>query len=262
MRGALLAAGAELAAVPVDNEGISVSEGERIAPDARLACVSPFHQYPLGVTMTLGRRLELLEWARRADAFILEDDYDSEYRYRGRPLAALQGLDEEGRVIYVGTMSKVMFPGLRIGYMVVPDDLVDAFRSIRVLIDSHPSSVAQAALAYFISEGFLSAHIRRMRALYCTRQATLIELVRQELGGFLNLTPKYAGMHLLAELPRGFDDTQLSQKLCAASVEAPPLSAFCDKTPSRSGFLLGYAGFGETEMTNATRTLAQIIPKT
>ncbi len=262
MRGALLAAGAELAAVPVDNEGISVSEGERIAPDARLACVSPSHQYPLGVTMTLGRRLELLEWARRADAFILEDDYDSEYRYRGRPLAALQGLDEEGRVIYIGTMSKVMFPGLRIGYMVVPDHLVDAFRSIRVLIDSHPSSVAQAALAYFISEGFLSAHIRRMRALYSTRQATLIELVRQELGGFLKLTPKDAGMHLLAELPRGLDDTQLPQKLCSAGVQAPPLSAFYDKTPSRSGFLLGYAGFGETEMTNATRTLAQIIPKT
>jgi len=262
MRGALLAAGAELAAVPVDNEGISVFEGERIAPDARLACVSPSHQYPLGVTMTLGRRLELLEWARRADAFILEDDYDSEYRYRGRPLAALQGLDEEGRVIYIGTMSKVMFPGLRIGYMVVPDDLVDAFRSIRVLIDSHPSSIAQAALADFISEGFLSAHIRRMRALYSARQATLIELVQQELGGFLNLTPEDAGMHLLAELPKGLDDTQLSQDLRAAGVEAPPLSAFYDKTPSRSGFLLGYAGFGKTEMTNATRTLSRIIPKT
>ena len=200
--------GAELAAVPVDNEGISVSEGERIAPDARLACVSPSHQSPLGVTMTLGRRLELLEWARRADAFILEDDYDSEYRYRGRPLAALQGLDEEGRVIYIGTRSKVMFPGLRIGYMVVPDDLVDAIRSIRVLI-AHPSSVAQGALADFISEGFLSVHIRCMRALYSTRQATLIELVRQELSGFLNLTPEDAGMNLLAELPKGFDDTQL-----------------------------------------------------
>ena len=159
-------------------------------------------------------------------------------------------------------MSKAMFPGLRIGYMVVPDDLVDAFRSIRVLIDSHPSSVAQAALADLISEGFISAHIRCIRALYSTQQATLIELVRQELGGFLNLTPEDAGMHLLAELPRGFDNTQLSQKVSAAGVEAPPLSAFYDKTPSRSGFLLGYAGFGETEMTNATRTLAQIIPKT
>ena len=159
-------------------------------------------------------------------------------------------------------MSKAMFPGLRIGYMVVPDDLVDAFRSIRVLIDSHPSSIAQAALADFISEGFLSAHIRRMRALYSARQATLIELVQQELGGFLNLTPEDAGMHLLAELPKGLDDTQLSQDLRAAGVEAPPLSAFYDKTPSRSGFLLGYAGFGKTEMTNATRTLSRIIPKT
>ena len=262
MRGALLGAGAELAAVPVDGEGISVSDGERIAPDARLACVSPSHQYPLGVTMTLGRRLELLEWARRADAFILEDDYDSEYRYRGRPLAALQGLDEEGRVIYIGTMSKVMFPGLRIGYMVVPDDLVDAFRSIRILIDSHPSSIAQAALADFISEGFLSAHIRRMRSLYSDRQTTLIELIRRELGGFLDLTPEDAGMHLLADLPDGLDDTQLSRDLRAAGVEAPPLSAFYDQVPSRRGFLLGYAGFGKTEMTNAARTLAKILPET
>ena len=108
----------------------------------------------------------------------MEDDYDSEYRYRGRPLAALQGLDEEGRVIYIGTMSKVMFQGLRIGYMVVPDDLVDAFRSIRVLIDSHPSAIAQAALAEFIEDGFLSAHIRRMRALYSARQTVLIEAIR------------------------------------------------------------------------------------
>ena len=117
-------------------------------------------------------------WAQQANAFILEDDYDSEYRYRGRPLAALQGLDEEGRVIYIGTMSKVMFQGLRIGYMVVPDDLVDAFRSIRVLIDSHPSAIAQAALAEFIEDGFLSAHIRRMRALYSARQTVLIEAIR------------------------------------------------------------------------------------
>ena len=154
-RGALLAAGARLVPVRIDDAGIDVAEGRRRAPGARMACVSPSHQYPLGVTMTLRRRLELLDWARAADAFVLEDDYDSEYRYAGRPLAAMQGLDEDGRILYVGSFSKVMFPGLRIGYMVVPPALVGAFRAIRALVDSHPSSVAQAALADFIAEGYL-----------------------------------------------------------------------------------------------------------
>lgn len=260
MRGALLAAGAELASVPIDDEGLSVSEGRKIAPNARLACVSPSHQYPLGVTMSLPRRLELLEWARHADAFILEDDYDSEYRYRGRPLAALQGLDEEGRVIYIGTMSKVMFPGLRIGYMVVPEDLVDAFRAIRVLIDTHPSSIAQAALADFISEGFLSAHIRRMRALYSERQSLLVNAIDRTSKGILQVAPEDAGMHLLASLPAHLDDAQLSRDARAIGVEAPPLSAFYDKTPKRSGFLLGYAGLSAKEINEGAEKLAQIMP--
>ena len=259
MRGALLAAGAELAAIAIDEEGMSVTEGRRVAPDARLACVSPSHQYPLGVTMSLARRLELLEWAQQANAFILEDDYDSEYRYRGRPLAALQGLDEEGRVIYIGTMSKVMFPGLRIGYMVVPDDLVDAFRSIRVLIDSHPSAIAQAALAEFIEDGFLSAHIRRMRALYNARQTVLIEAIRRELDGFLSIKPEDAGMHLLAELPAEVDDAALSRAAQAADVEAPPLSIFYDGPPKRRGLLLGYAGFGDREIRHAAETLGRVL---
>ena len=259
VRGALLAAGAELAAIAIDEEGMSVAEGRKVAPDARLACVSPSHQYPLGVTMSLARRLELLEWAQQANAFILEDDYDSEYRYRGRPLAALQGLDEEGRVIYIGTMSKVMFPGLRIGYMVVPDDLVDAFRSIRVLIDSHPSAIAQAALAEFIEDGFLSAHIRRMRALYSARQVVLIESIRQELDGFLSINPEDAGMHLLAELPVEVDDAALSRAAWAADVEAPPLSVFYDGPPKRRGLLLGYAGFSHQEIRHAASTLGRVL---
>ena len=259
MRGALLAAGAKLAPVPVDDEGLSVTAGQEIAPEARLACVSPSHQYPLGITMSLPRRLELLEWARVADAFILEDDYDSEYRYRGRPLAALQGLDEEGRVIYIGTMSKVMFPGLRIGYMVVPDDLVDAFRAVRILIDTHPSSIAQAALADFITEGFLSAHIRRMRALYNARQTVLIEAIRQELDGFLSINPEDAGMHLLAGLPAEVDDAALSRSARAADVEAPPISVFYDGPPKRRGLLLGYAGFGDREIRRGVETLGRVI---
>lgn len=259
MRGALLAAGAKLAAVPVDEDGLSVSDGQRIAPDARLACVSPSHQYPLGITMSLGRRLELLEWARNADAFVLEDDYDSEYRYRGRPLAALQGLDEEGRVIYIGTMSKVMFPGLRIGYMVVPDDLIDAFRAIRVLIDTHPSSIAQAALADFISEGFLSAHIRRMRALYSDRQSSLIDALHRTLKGALDAAPEDAGMHLLARLPADADDAALAREARKLDLETPPLSAFYDGSPKQRGFLLGYAGLSEKEIREGVYILARVM---
>ena len=145
LRAVLVANGLQVASVPVDGEGIDVAAGRRTAPRARLACVAPSHQYPLGVALSLQRRLMLLEWAREAEAWVLEDDYDSEYRYAGRPLAALQGLDGGGRVIYIGTFSKVMFPGLRLGYLVAPKDLVEAFRGLRQLVDSHPSSVAQAA---------------------------------------------------------------------------------------------------------------------
>ena len=259
MRGALLAAGAKLAPVPVDDEGLSVTAGQEIAPEARLACVSPSHQYPLGITMSLPRRLELLEWARVADAFILEDDYDSEYRYRGRPLAALQGLDEEGRVIYIGTMSKVMFPGLRIGYMVVPDDLVDAFRAVRILIDTHPSSIAQAALADFITEGFLSAHIRRMRSLYEERQQSLIKSVSAHLGGILSIEPQDAGMHLLGMLDDRFTDIEFAKRAGDSGIQAPALSAFYDTSPKQNGFLLGYAGVDEKEINDGTKALAAVF---
>ena len=260
MRGALLAAGASLAPVPIDDEGLSVAAGRKLAPAARLACVSPSHQYPLGVTMSLTRRLELLEWAREADAFILEDDYDSEYRYGGRPLAALQGLDEEGRVIYVGSLSKVMFPGLRIGYMIVPEDLVDAFIRVRVLVDTHPSSIAQAALADFIAEGYLAAHIRRMRALYAERQRMLLDVMAA--GPDLALAPDEAGMHLVARLAKGIDDRVLSARARAEGVEAPALSTYYHGPPDRQGLLLGYAGLGETEIRDGVERLARALAST
>ena len=165
-RGALMAAGARLVPVPVDGDGLDVARGLRAAPDARLAYVTPSHQYPLGVTMSLARRLALLEWAHARRAWIVEDDYDSEYRYTGRPLASLQGLDRHGRVIYVGTFSKVLFPALRLGYVVVPPALVDAFAAARGLVDRHPPSVTQAVLAEFIAEGSFARHVRRMRMRY------------------------------------------------------------------------------------------------
>ena len=253
---AQLAAGANLTPVPVDDDGIDVMQGRRISPDARMICVSPSHQYPLGCTMALRRRLELLDWAEAADAFILEDDYDSEYRYAGRPLSALQGLDKNGRVIYVGSFSKVMFPGLRIGYMVAPKGLVEPFRAIRRLLDSHPSSIAQAALADFITDGYLTSHIRRMRALYADRQTFFIETAREIIGDRLRIDADEAGMHLVGYLPDGADDAALSRRAREAGVVALPLSAFYRETPARRGLLFGYAGVKAADTRRAIERLA------
>ena len=259
IRGALIASGAALVPVPLDAEGIDVAAGRRRAPRARLAIVTPSHQYPLGITMTLTRRLELLDWARGAEAFIIEDDYDSEYRYAGRPLAALQGLDGDGRVIYIGTFSKVMFPGLRMGYLVVPKDLVDAFRGLRQLIDSHPSSVAQAALADFIAEGYLAAHVRRMRALYAERQAAMVAELQKRLGDRFAVSPDESGMHLIGYLDDAVDDVALSRAAAERGVVVSPLSRlYIDATPRR-GLMLGYAGVAEPTMRRAVATLGRVF---
>lgn len=259
IRGALLASGALLAPVPLDAEGMSVATGRRRAPAARLAIVTPSHQYPLGITMSLTRRLELLDWARGADAFVIEDDYDSEYRYAGRPLAALQGLDGDGRVIYIGTFSKVMFPGLRLGYVVVPRDLVDAFRGVRQLVDTHPSSVAQAALADFIAEGYLAAHVRRMRSLYAERQAAFLAELQKRLGDRLAVAPDESGMHLIGYLDDAVDDAALSRAAAERGVVASALSRLYIDAPPRKGLMLGYAGVAEPTMRRAVATLARVF---
>jgi GntR family transcriptional regulator/MocR family aminotransferase len=260
-RAVLVAAGARPVAVPVDDEGLSVVEGRRLEPAARLIAVSPSHQFPLGITMSLQRRLELLDWARAAGGFVLEDDYDSEYRYAGRPLAALQGLDRDGRVIYVGTMSKVMFPGLRVGYMVVPEQLIDAFLAVRALVDAHPSSIAQAALVDFIGEGHLAAHIRRMRALYAERQALLVGAIRERLGERLAVAPSAAGMHLVGWLPGGAEDRAIANAAAEAGVEAPALSSYYHGPAAARGLLLGYAGVPGPAIGPAVARLALAVER-
>ncbi|MEM8947987.1 MAG: PLP-dependent aminotransferase family protein [Pseudomonadota bacterium] len=252
------AAGAKLVPVPVDDEGLNLIDGLRMAPNPRLICISPSHQYPLGVTMSLGRRLDLLETARAAGSFLLEDDYDSEYRYAGRPLAALQGLDQGGQVIYLGTFSKVMFPGVRLGYMVVPDHLLDTFLKVRILIDAHPSSIAQAALADFIEEGHLAGHIRRMRPLYAERQAALIQTLGK-LTDRLSLSPADAGMHLVAKLQNDVDDQAISKAAARAGVQAPPLSRHYHGSPRASGLVLGYAGADVATIERASAELCRVI---
>jgi GntR family transcriptional regulator/MocR family aminotransferase len=258
-RSALAAADLRVAPVPLDAEGLDVRAGATRVRRAKLVYVTPSHQYPLGVTMSLGRRLALLEWAGRAGAWILEDDYDSEYRYAGRPLAALQGLDAAGRVIYLGTFSKVLFPGLRLGYLVVPDDLVDAFVAARALTDRHSPSVTQAVLADFIAEGHFARHIRRTRALYAERQAALVEAAARELDGVLRVAPADSGMHLVGWLPPGADDRAASRAAAAAGIEAAPLSAFRLRSAGPSGLLLGYAGLEIGEIRRGVHRLAAAL---
>jgi GntR family transcriptional regulator/MocR family aminotransferase len=258
-RGALLGAGAQVIPVPIDQEGLDVATGTAIRPEARLAYVSPSHQYPLGITMSLARRLALLEWARRASAWIVEDDYDSEYRYAGRPLAALQGLDTAQRVIYIGSFSKVLFPSLRLGYLVVPSTLVEAFIKVRALTDRHSPTLDQAVLAAFLAEGHFARHIRRMRALYEERQAMLLEAARRELAGLLTLRPAEAGLHLVGWLPAGVNDLAASQRAAALGIEAPPLSHYALRPLQQGGLVLGYAGLRPDEISDGARSLAQAL---
>jgi GntR family transcriptional regulator / MocR family aminotransferase len=255
-RGALVGAGARQVPVPLDADGLDVDGGQRREPGARLAYVTPSHQFPLGVTMSLPRRLALLAWAERAGAFVLEDDYDSEYRYVGRPLPALQGLDRAGRVIYVGSFSKVLFPALRIGYLVVPDDLVDAFTAAQRFGEIHVPALEQAALADFIADGHLGRHVRRMRALYAARGRALVRAVHREAGEALEVRSAHAGLHLVGWLPPGADDRAAAARAAAHGVEAQPLSAHALQPPVRGGLLLGYAAVPEPEIERAAARLA------
>jgi GntR family transcriptional regulator/MocR family aminotransferase len=254
---ALHAVGVRTVGVPVDAEGIVIAPCKR--PAARLCYVTPSHQYPLGVTLSLARRLALLEWARSADAWILEDDYDSEFRYEGRPLASLQGLDPDGRVLYLGTFSKTLFPGLRLGYLIVPPSLVDAFTAARVTLDQYAPALLQAVVADFLTEGHYARHLRRMRTLYRQRQDALVRAAGRTLGSLLEVRPNPTGLHLIAWLPEGVDDRQASLRAASYGVEAPPLSAYRVAPQGRGGLVLGYAGYEPSLIRRAVRLLAQAL---
>lgn len=263
VRGALLAAGADLIPVPVDDEGYNVDAAERMAPDARLACVAPSHQFPLGVTMSLARRLKLLEWASRCDGWVIEDDYDSEYRYAGRPLAALQGLDRDGRVVYVGSFSKVMFPSLRLGYLVVPADLTGPFRQARAALDDHPSTIAQPALATFIQDGYFAAHLRKMRKLYATRREALIQSLRDRFDGALTICESESGMHIVARfsgrLRQRMTDIEAVERARDQGISVSALSALYAGGGRQDGLLLGFAAVPEGQMAEAVDRLARTL---
>lgn len=258
-RDVLSALGIEVASVPIDEEGLSVQEGHKNNPAPKLIFVTPSHQHPLGVTMSLRRRLELLQFAQRTGAWILEDDYDSEFRYSGRPLPALQGLDDSQRVLYAGSFSKVLYPSLRIGYLVVPSALTDAFNAAQTVLSQGVPTLPQVVLAQFIAEGRFAAHIRRMRVAYGERQNLLVAALQKHASDILEVNSTDAGMHLMAWLPLGTDDMAMAHALWEEGIEAIPLSIYTVKPYPRAGLLLGFTAVSPDSIEPKVRQLAGIV---
>ena len=258
-RSAFEAAGGRLVPVPVDSEGMVVSDGMAREPRARLVHVTPSHQFPLGGTLSPRRRNELLAWARDAGAWVIEDDYDSEFRYAARPLPSLQGADDHGRVIYLGTFSKTLFPGLRMGYLVLPPALVDAFAVARSVGDRHPPVVEQAVVADFLEGGHFVRHLRRMRKLYAERQEALVEASRRMLTGLLDVPPDAAGIHLVGRLPPGVDAVFAAVNAVGRCVRVTPLSRYASLPQEREALLLGYAAVPVPEIHRGVERLAAAL---
>ncbi len=251
--------GAEVTAVPVDGDGFDASAAEAICGHAKLVYVTPSHQYPTGATMSLGRRLELLDWARRTGSWIVEDDYNSEFRYTGRPLASLQNLDRHDRVIYVGTFSKTVFPALRLGCLIVPPELAETFVAAKNLCDTHTALIEQAILAEFIAEGHFARHLRRMRSLYEKRQAVLVDESERRLDGMMKIAKASSGMHLIGWLRDGLDDRVVASKGRDIGLNLTPLSSYSVAKQLPPGLVLGYTGFNEREIAEGVGKLKKVL---
>ena len=254
-------AGARIIPVPVDEHGLLVSKGKQVCSQAKAAYLTPAHQFPLGMTMPLVRRLAVLAWAREAGAYLIEDDYDSEYRFEGLPVPALQGLDQSESVILLGTFNKVLFPSLRLGYMVLPPPLVDSFVAFRLGTDIHPSGLDQAVLCDFIVEGHFGRHIRRMRELYAKRLGALQHGVRRYLAGVLDVPSVQAGLYTVGFLRNGITSRQAEAAALAHGIEAMALSRFALKRTDVHGVLLGFAAFNEREIHRGIVNLATALER-
>jgi GntR family transcriptional regulator/MocR family aminotransferase len=250
----LQAAGAKVLPLPVDDEGMTLNPAS--LRGARLVYVTPGHQFPLGITMSLARRLQLLDWAAKSGALILEDDYDSEYRYAGRPVPAMQGLDRGGLVLFTGSFSKVLFPSLRLGYLVVPPDLVDRVSATLSITSRHAPLLDQAVLCDFITEGHFSRHLRRTRQVYAERLSVLQESAREKLAGLLEIMGIEAGLQTAAWLCGGLDGETAAAAASRRGVEVTPLSRYCHGKSGREGLQLGFAAVDAREIGRGVRELA------
>lgn len=256
----LHAVGADLVPITVDDYGLRTQDLEEVE-NARLVCVTPAHQYPLGSVMSLQRRLALIDWAVRRDAYILEDDYDGEFRYDAKPIESLQSLDRSGRVIYAGTASKVLFPALRIGWVVAPPALAPYYINAKALADTGTPSLAQLALADFIAEGHLERHARRARIQTGKRRAALLEIVQQELSGRAKLVGASAGLHVLLQLPNldAREVSRLRQACRERGVGVYPAAPYYSRPPAHAELLLGYAAMEEDKIREGIRRLRQAL---
>jgi GntR family transcriptional regulator/MocR family aminotransferase len=257
-RSVFACAGCIVAPVRVDAEGLNVVAGEKKCGRARAVLVTPSHQYPLGVTMSASRRLQLLDWAESNGSWIIEDDYDSEYRYEGMPVTSLQGLDRNSRVVYIGTFSKVLFPSLRLGYLVIPEDLVERFLAVRFALDIGPPTFQQAVLADFIGEGHFARHLRRMRSVYADRRNALVANLSDHFGTVVEMTGADAGMHLSMVL-NGIPDQVISMRAAREKLWLVPLSAFYMGKAAQQGFILGFGSTPVDEMPAAVHKLRTLV---
>jgi GntR family transcriptional regulator/MocR family aminotransferase len=249
-------AGARVIDAHVDDDGLQLP---RSRGRVRLIYTTPAHQCPLGVALSLPRRLALLAWARRTGALVFEDDYDSEFRYAGRPLPALQGLDRGGQVVFASSFSKALFPSLRLGYLVVPADLVDRFSAARSLTSRHPPILEQMIACEFIAEGHFGRHLRRMRQLYAERLAVLIDSAQRQLAGLLEISPIEAGLHTLGWLGRGITGEAAAAAAAARGVDVVPLARFYRGAPPRDGLQLGFAPVGPRDIRRGVDELARAL---
>ena len=262
MQEGLAEAGIRPVPVPIDAAGFSVAAALELAPEARLAVVAPSHHFPLGTVLTLQRRLELLHWAERSGGWIAEDDFDGEYRYSGRPLAPLRALDRSARVAYLGSFSKILFPALRLSFLVLPAGVVEAARRVIASKGSGASLLGQGALARFIGDGHFAVHLRRTRLLYAARQEMLIEAASRHLAGQLRIERDPGGMHLIGRPAEsaGFDDVQVVAAALTHGVKTGPLSTYYQASAPSHGLILGYAGTPERMIEPAIQRLAKAVP--
>jgi GntR family transcriptional regulator/MocR family aminotransferase len=251
--------GARIIPVPVGEEGLCLSAGIKMCARSRGMYLTPGHQFPLGMTMSLERRVAILKWAAPAGAFIIEDDYDSEYRFGGRPMPALQSLDRNSSVIFIGSFSKLLFPSLRLGYAVLPSSLADYFLAFRYRTDFRSLNLDQAVLCDFIAGGHLARHLRRMRDLYASRLGTLIERGRQYLSGLLEISNVRAGLYTAAFLQNGMTSCEAESAAAAHTVEVLGLNRFTLKQCDPQGVLLGFGGFNEATIREGLTRLARAL---
>jgi GntR family transcriptional regulator/MocR family aminotransferase len=252
----LLAAGARLLPVPVDTDGVNPA---KLPENAHLCFVTPSHQFPTGAILTLARRLALLEWANRTNAIIVEDDYDGEFHYKGQPLESLQGLDTEGRIIYVGTFSRTVFPSLRVGYLVVPTSLIAAFTGAKWINDQHSAVLEQQALAEFITTGAYERHLRRLRRRNSLRREALLNAIDEHLRDRVDVTGDGAGAHVALWPRYRAPELSLIERAAARGVGIYGMSRYFLTKPPRAGFLLGYSRMKEAEIREGMRRLSEVL---